>query len=160
MQGAQGGTRIQVSRIPRWAEGGAKPLSHPGCLSEYLLYVGDMLSIKNKKLKKTQLRSNCFYWKNEQLCFFYSTIAWAHLMKSRPSTRYTNYSWLSVYDCCPLAVNWENNNEKTAENRCILKYKPNTMGNWGWTHQASWKIYFWTCLEECKPMGKERNHFW
>ena len=31
MQGAQCGTRSQVSRIRSWAEGGAKPLSHPGC---------------------------------------------------------------------------------------------------------------------------------
>ena len=31
MQGAQHGTRSQVSRIRPWAEGGAKPLSHPGC---------------------------------------------------------------------------------------------------------------------------------
>ena len=32
MQGAQRGTRSQVSRIMPWAEGGAKPLSHPGAL--------------------------------------------------------------------------------------------------------------------------------
>ena len=32
MQGAQRGTRSQVPRITPWAEGGAKPLSHPGCL--------------------------------------------------------------------------------------------------------------------------------
>ena len=31
MQEAQHGTRSQVSRIMPWAEGGAKPLSHPGC---------------------------------------------------------------------------------------------------------------------------------
>lgn len=31
MQGAQCGTRSQVSRITPWAEGGAKLLSHPGC---------------------------------------------------------------------------------------------------------------------------------
>ena len=30
MQGAQPGTRSWVSRITPWAEGGAKPLSHPG----------------------------------------------------------------------------------------------------------------------------------
>ena len=30
-QGAQRGTRSQVSRITPQAEGGAKPLSHPGC---------------------------------------------------------------------------------------------------------------------------------
>ena len=30
-QGAQCGTRSQVSSITPWAEGGAKPLSHPGC---------------------------------------------------------------------------------------------------------------------------------
>ena len=31
MQGAQCGTWSRVSRIRLWAEGGAKPLSHPGC---------------------------------------------------------------------------------------------------------------------------------
>ena len=31
MQGARSGTRSQVSRIPPWAEGSAKPLSHRGC---------------------------------------------------------------------------------------------------------------------------------
>ena len=30
MQGAQNGTRFRVSRITPCAEGGAKPLSHPG----------------------------------------------------------------------------------------------------------------------------------
>eukprot|EP00071_Canis_lupus_P040810 XP_022274367.1 5'(3')-deoxyribonucleotidase, mitochondrial isoform X4 [Canis lupus familiaris] len=33
MQGAGCGTQSQVSRIATWAEGGAKPLSHPGCPS-------------------------------------------------------------------------------------------------------------------------------
>ena len=33
MQGARHGTRSQVSRITPWAEGGVKPLSHPGCPS-------------------------------------------------------------------------------------------------------------------------------
>ena len=33
MQGARCGTRSQVSRIMPWAEGGTKPLSHPGCPS-------------------------------------------------------------------------------------------------------------------------------
>ena len=32
MQGARHGTRFRVSRITPWAEGSAKPLSHPGCL--------------------------------------------------------------------------------------------------------------------------------
>ena len=31
MQGARRGTRSLVSRITFWAEGGTKPLSHPGC---------------------------------------------------------------------------------------------------------------------------------
>ena len=31
MQGARHGTRSWDSRIRPWAEGGAKPLSHPGC---------------------------------------------------------------------------------------------------------------------------------
>ena len=31
MQGARGGTRSRDPRIMPWAEGGAKPLSHPGC---------------------------------------------------------------------------------------------------------------------------------
>ena len=31
MQRAQRGTGSRISRIRSWAEGGAKPLSHPGC---------------------------------------------------------------------------------------------------------------------------------
>ena len=31
MQGVRHGTRSRVSRITPWAEGGAKPLRHPGC---------------------------------------------------------------------------------------------------------------------------------
>ena len=31
MQGPQRETQSRVSRIKPWAEGGAKPLSHPGC---------------------------------------------------------------------------------------------------------------------------------
>ena len=31
MQEAQSGTSSPVTRIMPWAEGGAKPLSHPGC---------------------------------------------------------------------------------------------------------------------------------
>ena len=31
MQGARCGTGSWVSRIMPWAEGGTKPLSHPGC---------------------------------------------------------------------------------------------------------------------------------
>ena len=39
MQGARHGTQSQVSRIRPCAEGGAKPLSHPGCpVRIYLLY--------------------------------------------------------------------------------------------------------------------------
>ena len=37
MQGARCGTRSPVSRITPWAEGGAKPLSHPGCPGSLLL---------------------------------------------------------------------------------------------------------------------------
>ena len=35
MKGARCGTRSQDSRIMPWAEGSAKPLSHPGCPSVY-----------------------------------------------------------------------------------------------------------------------------
>ena len=38
MQGAQRGTRSRVSRIIPWAEGGAKPLSHPGCPHQDFLW--------------------------------------------------------------------------------------------------------------------------
>ena len=31
-QGTRRGTQFRVSRISPWAEGSAKPLSHPGCL--------------------------------------------------------------------------------------------------------------------------------
>ena len=37
MQGARCGTRSRDSRITPRAEGGAKPLSHPGCPNELLL---------------------------------------------------------------------------------------------------------------------------
>ena len=37
MQGARCGTRFRVSRITPWAEGGAKPLSHPGCPDPHFL---------------------------------------------------------------------------------------------------------------------------
>ena len=36
MQGARRGTRSQVSRIRPWAEGGGKPLSHPGCPASFI----------------------------------------------------------------------------------------------------------------------------
>ena len=38
MQGARHGTQSRVSRIRPWAEGGTKPLSHPGCPSIYFLF--------------------------------------------------------------------------------------------------------------------------
>ena len=37
MQGARRGIRSRVSRITPWAEGSAKPLSHPGCPRVFLL---------------------------------------------------------------------------------------------------------------------------
>ena len=36
------GTQSWVSRITSWAEGGAKPLSHPGCLIAFYLYKGSL----------------------------------------------------------------------------------------------------------------------
>ena len=36
MQGARCGTQSRVSRITPWAEGGTKPLSHPGCPEDNL----------------------------------------------------------------------------------------------------------------------------
>ena len=42
MQGAQCGTGSQVSRITPWAEGDAKPLSHPGCLTLTFLEVNNV----------------------------------------------------------------------------------------------------------------------
>ena len=39
MQGAQGGTRSQVSRIMPQAEGGAKLLSHQGCPSTFKIAI-------------------------------------------------------------------------------------------------------------------------
>ena len=45
MQGARSGTQSRVSRITPWAEGGAKPLRHPGCPKEEPL-------IKKKSTKK------------------------------------------------------------------------------------------------------------
>ena len=37
MQGAQRGTRSQISSITPWAKGGSKPLSHLGCPMTYFL---------------------------------------------------------------------------------------------------------------------------
>ena len=34
--GARHGTQSRVSRITLWVEGGAKPLSHPGCPTPYV----------------------------------------------------------------------------------------------------------------------------
>ena len=39
MQGAQRGTRSRDPRIRPWAEGGAKPLGHPGCPITLILKV-------------------------------------------------------------------------------------------------------------------------
>ena len=37
IQVARCGTRSQISGIMPWTEGGAKPLSHPGCPASYFL---------------------------------------------------------------------------------------------------------------------------
>ena len=37
MQGVRCGTQSRVSRIAPWAEGGTKPLSHPGCPTKFVL---------------------------------------------------------------------------------------------------------------------------
>ena len=50
MQGAQRGTWSRVSRIRPWAEGGAKPLSHPGCPSIFLLENGHHIVIFLRRL--------------------------------------------------------------------------------------------------------------
>ena len=42
MQGARRGTRSWGSRIMPWAEGGTKPLSHPGCPNHLNLYLNEM----------------------------------------------------------------------------------------------------------------------
>ena len=39
MQGSRCGTPSQMSRITPWAEGGAKPLSHPGCPKNVLFFI-------------------------------------------------------------------------------------------------------------------------
>ena len=49
MQGAQRGTRSQVSRIRPWDEGSAKLLSHPGCPKFKILvafYIMKLLSLQ------------------------------------------------------------------------------------------------------------------
>ena len=45
MQGAGCGTQSRVSRIRRWAEGGAKPLSHPGCPESAFLSASGVLLV-------------------------------------------------------------------------------------------------------------------
>ena len=49
MQGAWRGTRSRVSRITPWAEGGAKPLRHPGCPRFLFLNLISEMSIKYLK---------------------------------------------------------------------------------------------------------------
>ena len=53
MQGAQCGTPSRVSSITPWAEGGAKPLSHPGCpdLGIFKIIVNIFLLLLNYPLK-------------------------------------------------------------------------------------------------------------
>ena len=41
------GTRSWVSRITPWAEGGAKPLSHPGCPIKQNFYNGSAIGCVN-----------------------------------------------------------------------------------------------------------------
>ena len=48
MQGARHGTRSWVSRIRPWAEGCAKPLSHPGCPVVNILIIKILDQIKQK----------------------------------------------------------------------------------------------------------------
>ena len=59
MQGAHRGTRSRVSRIRPWAEGGAKPLSHPGlpgmCLFK-LLTVGNSAGYRTFLSSRKALR--------------------------------------------------------------------------------------------------------
>ena len=47
MKGARRGTQSWVSRITPWAEGGAKPLSHPGCPCHNFLE--NKIDISNQK---------------------------------------------------------------------------------------------------------------
>ena len=56
MQGAWHGTRSWVSRIRPWAEGGATPLSHPGCPTQLLL----LYFLNAKKLLPRDNLSTCF----------------------------------------------------------------------------------------------------
>ena len=55
MQEAQHGTRSCVSRITPWAEGGAKPLSHPGCPVSRILK-GDIVSQEKRKMGRKMFR--------------------------------------------------------------------------------------------------------
>ena len=50
MQGAQHGTQSRGSRITPWAEGGTKPLSHPGCPPLLFLQAGNPISHLSESL--------------------------------------------------------------------------------------------------------------
>ena len=50
MQGANRGTRSQASRIRPRAEGGAKPLSHPGCPASQPDYFNEYSSVSSPKV--------------------------------------------------------------------------------------------------------------
>ena len=52
MQGARHGTRSPASRIMPWAEGGAKPLSHPGCSLPVTLEAFLSLTYHNQSICK------------------------------------------------------------------------------------------------------------
>ena len=54
-QGARRGTRSQVSRITPWAEGVAKPLSHPGCPLTYFIVKIPHLTYVTYKINVNQL---------------------------------------------------------------------------------------------------------
>ena len=71
MQGAQRGTRSRDPRVTPWAEGGAKPLSHPGipkaltlrmfCLLCFEINIVELTFISLKKRIIAQENSNIFH---------------------------------------------------------------------------------------------------
>ena len=73
MQGARRGTPSQVSRITPWAEGGAKPLSHPGCPKDWSFKFYFNLINPNPK------KNHCLHGKNLFIFGWFTEWIWESL---------------------------------------------------------------------------------
>ena len=90
MQAACRGTGSWVSRITPWAEGGAKPLSPPGCPIWGFLMITLILSICAKKSTEVHWCSLCIIGK---MCHINMTYHWAYGWGTVPLGAILNYSF-------------------------------------------------------------------